>query len=152
MLAPNISFDAQACLNGFWEAAGMLAVESCAADPMEFSDDDPNAGIPGGFAPSCVEYCNARLLACWQEFGERYQELNPDSRDATPGNFGCDYFLTCERHGTGFWDVHHADPDEWRALCVDVLTPRCHADGEFEFYAGDDRLIYCMAQYRAETE
>ena len=141
MLVPNISFDAQTCLNGFWEAAGMLAISG---DDEEKDDN--------GFSRSCVEYCNARMLLFWCTFGERYQELNPDSRDATPGNFGCDYFLTCEGHGTGFWDVHHADPDEWRALCVDVLTPRCHADGEFEFYAGDDRLIYCMAQYRAETE
>jgi hypothetical protein len=137
MLVPNISFDAQSCLNGFWEAAAALAM----------SGDDENEEN-NGFSPSCVEYCNARMLLFWYAFGDRYAELGDD--DATPGKFGCDYFLTCERHGSGFWDVHHRDPEEWRTLCVDVLTPRCHAGGEFDFYVGDDGYIYCMAQHRAE--
>ncbi len=49
---------------------------------------------------------------------------------------GHDFWLTRNRHGSGFWD--------WPALSDlrQVLTDAAHAYGECNLYVGDDGLIY----------
>jgi hypothetical protein len=48
---------------------------------------------------------------------------------------GIDFWLTRNRHGTGFWDRGHGSIGE-------QLTALAHVYGESDLYVGDDGLIY----------
>jgi hypothetical protein len=49
---------------------------------------------------------------------------------------GCDYWLTRNRHGAGFWDRGYDQK------VGEGLTAAAHADGECYLYVGDDGKIY----------
>lgn len=49
---------------------------------------------------------------------------------------GHDFWLTRNRHGTGFWDRGY-DDDVGRQL-----TDAAHLQGERDLYAGDDGMLY----------
>lgn len=49
---------------------------------------------------------------------------------------GHDFWLTRNRHGTGFWDRGYSKE------VGDALTDTAHAMGEIDLYIGDDGVIY----------
>lgn len=55
--------------------------------------------------------------------------------------FGHDYFLTRNGHGTGFWDRASIDDEEKRAI-GDTLTKWSETMGSVDFYPGDDGKVY----------
>jgi len=66
------------------------------------------------------------------------------------GQAGCDFWLTRNRHGAGFWD------GDW-GEAGDRLTDASRAFGEIDLYVGDDGLIYmaptiCLCGQPATTE
>lgn len=58
-----------------------------------------------------------------------------DSSDWSDEQLGHDFWLTRNRHGTGFWDRGHGSIGE-------QLTALAHVYGESDLYVGDDGLIY----------
>lgn len=52
-----------------------------------------------------------------------------------PGQFGHDFWLTRNGHGTGFWDRRNGDLGAW-------LTQQAEAFGEYDLYVGDDLMIH----------
>ena len=59
-----------------------------------------------------------------------FQEAHDVAHD--PGLAGHNFWLTCNGHGSGFWD------GDWPAR----LTEASEQFGEFDLYVGDDGLIY----------
>ena len=59
---------------------------------------------------------------------------------ADPAQAGHDFYLTRNGHGAGFWDrdvsVYPADPYGTR------LTDAAHGFGTWDFYVGDDGMLY----------
>lgn len=49
----------------------------------------------------------------------------------------CEFWLTRNRHGAGFWDTREL----WQGYATD-LAAAAHATGERNLYVGDDRFIY----------
>ena len=56
--------------------------------------------------------------------------------DLDPAQVGHDFWLTRNRHGTGFWDRGHA---EWLGR---HLSDAAHVYGEANLYLGDDGVVY----------
>lgn len=54
---------------------------------------------------------------------------------------GCDFWLTRNRHGAGFWDEDYGKPSEVTEA-LKRLTDASHAAGEAELYIGSDGFIY----------
>ena len=114
-------------------------------------DDTPldrNYG-PGDIGPESIarmaEDCarfqkeNADLLTaayCHDGYTEPFNRLRHECEngqiDALAGH---DFWLTRNRHGTGFWDRDLGD-------IGDKLTEAAHAFGESSLYEGDDGQIY----------
>lgn len=57
------------------------------------------------------------------------------------GQFGHDFWLTRNGHGTGFWDRYYGENDP-RAIAGDVLTQWADGYGEVDLYIGDDGKVY----------
>ena len=49
---------------------------------------------------------------------------------------GHDFWLTRNNHGAGFWD------GDWEEPAATTLDKAARAAGEFDFYVGDDGVIY----------
>lgn len=50
----------------------------------------------------------------------------------------CDYILTRNRHGAGFWDGN------WCESVSEILTDAAQAQSEFDVYVSDDQKIYFL--------
>lgn len=53
---------------------------------------------------------------------------------------GHDFWLTRNRHGSGFWDEKSRGPAADKAL--DRLTEESHAYGSYDLYIGDDGQVH----------
>lgn len=67
---------------------------------------------------------------------ESFQLANWDLISSDLERAGGDFWLTRNRHGTGFWDGAWLRPD------AKILTDEAHAFGSFDLYVGDDGMIY----------
>ena len=67
---------------------------------------------------------------------EDFQSQHKDLISCNEGLAGCDFWLTRNRHGAGFWD------GDWPEHGT-MLTEASHAYGEVNLYVGDDNKIYC---------
>lgn len=67
-------------------------------------------------------------------FQVHYADLLEQAGDASQN--GHDFWLTRNGHGVGFWDRGYDD------AIGDALTEAAHAEGEADWYVGDDNLVY----------
>ena len=68
----------------------------------------------------------------------RFQATYRADLEATDGEeaqHGHDFWLTRNRHGAGFWDREYG-------AVGDRLTNAAHAEGEVEWYVGEDGMVY----------
>lgn len=94
-----------------------------------------------GFYEDCEE-SDEFINKCRKDatnFVEKYDEV---IRQAVESSFvysweqaGCDFALTRNLHGVGFWDRDLGD-------IGDKLTDYAHVEGSVYFYIGDDGMIY----------
>ena len=88
------------------------------------------------FAPETLD----RIHADCKKFQEEHWDIISDN----PSQAGHDFWLTRNRHGSGFWD-----PGRWPRIMGartitngSYLTEKSHEFGEVHAYLGDDGLIY----------
>ncbi len=88
------------------------------------------------FAPETLEKIHADC--------KKFQEEHGDIISGSPSQAGHDFWLTRNRHGSGFWD-----PGRWPLVIWpqgvtegEYLTEKSHEFGEVNAYLGDDGLIY----------
>jgi hypothetical protein len=62
-------------------------------------------------------------------------------KDASYGGIGHDFWLTRNRHGTGFWD-RYSGPDLTLVAALKHLSDLSHNFGEYTIYVGDDGKLY----------
>lgn len=115
---------------GYIEAALWSTTDDC----DDFLDERYSAS-------DIASECLARMV----EDCRRFQEENVFPIQAYCGPVssaeraaGIDFWLTRNRHGSGFWD----SPDEWPMGADKLLTERAHEYNEVHLYVGDDGLIY----------
>lgn len=75
----------------------------------------------------------AKAIADCRQFQTEHAELLADVDLSVAGH---DLWLTCNRHGAGFWDGDYPEPLGTK------LTEAAHAFGERDWYVGDDGLVY----------
>ena len=94
---------------------------------------DANYGLED-FAPETLKEAAEE---CAQFAADAAEDL--ERSDASLEQVGHDFFLTRNRHGTGFWDRgdEHYPADVRRRL-----TEAAHAWGTWEPYVGDDGRLY----------
>lgn len=66
---------------------------------------------------------------------EHNSRIGPGDFDVTRAA-GCDFWLTRNRHGAGFFD------GDWSDEADAAMTAKSHEFGEANWYVGDDGLIY----------
>lgn len=95
-------------------------------EPLDglYSFDDLAEQALAQMVEDCRDFqdAQAELLERWAEEGFTY------------GQAGHDFWLTRNRHGTGFWDRG--------AECGRALTDAAHPYGDADLYVGDDGYLY----------
>lgn len=98
------------------------------------TDDD---GIPldeyHGFEDINEETLGKMIADCNTFQGKFWDDICHDLEKA-----GCDFWLTRNRHGAGFWD------GSWPEVIESRLTNVSHVYGLCELYIGDDNKIYAF--------
>ncbi len=69
---------------------------------------------------------------------EKFQRENEADIGDEVSRAGNHFWLTRNRHGTGFWD------GDWPEPAATRLTDAAHAFGEYNLYIGDDGKIHGM--------
>jgi hypothetical protein len=112
------------------------------------SETDDNGQRLSGMAPYLSSEAKTKIAAEWADFGAKAEGLGFDPfehratmlpRDCNADHWAavaCDWVLTRNRHGAGFWD------GGWTSPWGDRLTDLAHASGEINLYLGDNGLIY----------
>lgn len=75
-------------------------------------------------------------LASIVEDCKAFQEAHADDIGGNVEQAGHDFWLTRNRHGTGFWD------GDWPVKVGAKLTEASHTYGSVDLYIGDDGRIY----------
>lgn len=91
-------------------------------EPMDSAYDTDD------FAPAAVAAIVANCKAFQSDWGYLFEGEEERA--------GCDYFLTRNRHGAGFWD------GDWTPEVGAKLTGASHAEGSMDLYVGDDGLVH----------
>jgi hypothetical protein len=117
---------------GYLEFAEWLAIVMCDRPDMSLTSDERDRCK--GFTRAAI----AQAKRDCQDFQESFRaELQTcyDFLDYEPSQAGHDFWLTRNRHGTGFWDRYYGDNKEVCAA-YKKLTDMSHAYGgvECEFY------------------
>lgn len=104
-------------------------------------DESPGSGEWSKFDEFFADLSTAALKSM-QDDCVTFQGLNAETlalayeHDAyTAARAGHDFWLTRNRHGSGFWDGDLGEAG-------DALTTAAHSYGERSLYRGDDKLIY----------
>lgn len=126
------SFNLDAMLTAYvacalWCTLDYSRTDESGHNPMLDDSHDPDDIAPDTLArmrEDCAEFARANAA----DLGTYMQGLGYDESQA-----GHDFWLTRERHGTGFWDRYFGSNAELRAA-VDRLSEAAKAYGEF----GDD--------------
>ena len=108
----------------FWTTDEEEFPEYCYSGEFSISEEDALR-----LAPAALTL----IITVCQEF----QQLNADLLDASmlsDDQAGHDFWLTRNRHGSGFWARN--------VIGGDALTEAAHNYGEVSLYKGDDGLIY----------
>ena len=94
-------------------------------EPLDanYSADD----IAAATLATMHEECDQFIAAYWALIVESGQ---------SPEQCGCDFWLTRNGHGAGFWDRGYP------ARIGDALTQAAKTEGARDLYVGDDGLIY----------
>lgn len=106
------------------------------------NDDTPldtNFGVED-FSAETLEYLRVEAGAFYDAHKEVIHcEGAPNANDGTgcAGMAGHDYWLTRNRHGSGFWD------GDWPEPFATVLTNASQVQKEIYLYVGEDNKIYC---------
>ena len=79
-------------------------------------------------APETID----KAIADCREFQDAHGQLFI-GRESQAGH---DLWLTRNRHGAGFWD------GDWPESTASILTAAAHAQGEVDWYVGDDEAVY----------
>lgn len=90
--------------------------------------DEVGAEIHPTASQKMLEDCNA--------FMQSIEHI--DTSDWSLDQIGHDFWLTHNRHGTGFWDRGYGSKES-----RDELTTIAHTYGSCDLYVGDDGFIYC---------
>jgi hypothetical protein len=106
---------------------------------MEENDEStPSGGVPlsrnhsrADIDPSTLEKMRADCLAFMEKAGE---VIDMDLEEA-----GCDFYLSRNGHGAGFFD---GDWDHLGEKVGDTLQSIAESLGEYHLYIGDDQIIY----------
>lgn len=111
-------------MRGYFDAA-LWASTDDDGTPLdaEFSTSD----FPQSAKDRAEEDVNLFIVQC--------EERNIDVNAHDPEQFGHDFWLTRNRHGTGFWDRDLGSEGK-------ILTDIAHSFGEVDIYVGDDGLLY----------
>lgn len=128
--------DADQLRDAAWEvydlAAFIAGYEVCADGDEMDSGDVEGIGWHGDtlkqFADDCLEFARENVL-----------DLVASGLDARRA--GCDFWLTRNRHGAGYWDEGYRESAEINAALT-RLTDAAHAYGTADLYVGDDGWIY----------
>ncbi len=105
------------------------------------STDDDGKPLDDNYGP---EDLSPVTLQCMVNDCAAFQEANREALDDCNLSLerqGHDYWLTRNRHGTGFWDEGYRK-DDVANKALKALTDAAHTDGSFDLYVGDDGMIY----------
>ncbi len=95
----------------------------------KMEEHDVSEELSSVFEADCKDFQTANVAL----LNEAYS--HPDV-DYDASRAGHDFWLTRNRHGTGFWDRGLGDVG-------DRLTAAAHPHGDCALYKGDDGKIYC---------
>lgn len=115
---------------GYIEAALWSTTDDC-DDPL-----DKHYG-PADISAECLTKMVEDCRAFQEENVFPIQAYNGPVKSAERAA-GIDFWLTRNRHGSGFWD----SPSEWPGGADKLLTERAHEYPEVNLYVGDDKLIH----------
>lgn len=122
----------------FFDAYVETALWSSTDTPPSDSNPDPEPVPLDRFPES--ETLRSDLLPDAESFYRFHHELWT-LHGWTDAQAGQDFWLTRNRHGTGFWDRYDPiHPNHERAALQ--LTDASHAYGEVYLYLGDDGKVY----------
>ena len=121
-------------IDAFWEAGFWATTDE--STPQGGEPLDQNYGMRD-LDPESRARGDALCDAFIAQFGDDFEAASISRGDAW-AQAGHDFFLTCARHGCGFWDGGWGEPFATQA------TGACHAIGEsaVSLYVGDDGRIY----------
>ena len=101
---------------------------------------DKNYG-PGDIAPATLRRMKKDAKDFYQSRKDLWGEVYPESARGGPAHTlgdmraGHDFWLTRNRHGSGFWDEGLGERGK-------KLTDAAHAYGSFGLYVGDDGKVH----------
>lgn len=100
-------------------------------------ESTPNGGEPmdkNYSADDIADDAKAKMTAdC-----EAFMDANAEAlKDYPAQEAGYDFWLTRNRHGSGFWEVDHGTEEQ-----CNILTDSAHSFGVCDLYIGDDGKIY----------
>lgn len=125
------AYDLDSFIAGYEDAA-----DSDSTHEMLVGDDRADDDyIIGWHADTIKQFASE----CWEFASENVLDLVASGLDARRA--GCDFWLTRNRHGAGYWDEGYRQSDEANAA-LRRLTEASHASGPAELYVGDDGWIY----------
>jgi hypothetical protein len=104
-----------------------------AMDWTECGPDAEDAIREGSFSPELSAAAHEDVTDFLDAVAGVLQPL-----DLNPSQIGCDFWLTRNGHGTGFWDR----PEIYGELTAEALSDTARSFGEISVYAGDDGLLY----------
>lgn len=107
----------------------------------DYPSDETDGTDPNDNAELAEEALSEMRADCDAFYSANYDDLNCDGVRYGPdfgqdGRAGHDFWLTRNRHGSGFWGGDWPEPQATR------LTEAAHAFGEVSLYVGDDGVIY----------
>jgi hypothetical protein len=117
-------------IEGYLECALLSSTDTRDPDgngpPLDenYSVDDLAPDAVRAMRADCIDF----MIRCWTLLQQS---------DLAASRAGYDFWLTRNRHGTGFWD-------EGLDELGQELTEAAHSEGESDLYVGDDERIHIM--------
>lgn len=104
-------------------------------------ESDSAGGLPLEESYGIEDILESSMIEIRRDCQKFYNENMRDlvSANATPEQWGHDFWLTRNRHGAGFWDREN---NLYTEDARDRLTEAAHACGEQILYVGDDNFLH----------
>lgn len=106
----------------------------CGGKVREHTDSCDHLGLHD-IADETIAAAKAECTA-FQETNRTMLDRATEEQGRDDASHGHDFWLTRNRHGAGFWDRGYS------AEVSNALTNAAHAEGETDWYIGDDGRVY----------
>jgi len=95
---------------------------------------------------SLCDIATESLISAWAECSHFHRENETDLAHLDDDLGGHDFWLSRNRHGSGFFD--ESVNDEFAKLAMRQLTHASHTYGEVDLYIGDDHKLHFSNERR----